>query len=179
MSRRLHRSAKRWLELEQLGQVDGADMALRQVFCRLPLAPLSSDFARRVLARAGILAHRTPWSRWQADWGLPAALGLAVLLAGAVAVLLPGAFYVTLESIKGQTPMEIAVAASVGLLKRIGEGLAVWRILADVGRIFSGILEKPSVYAALVASALLSIAAFRALYGLMTSDRSARYVDPA
>ena len=54
------------------------------------------------------------------------------------------------------TGTQIAVAASLGLLKRVGEGLAVWGVLADVGRIFSKILDKPSVYAILIVSLLLS-----------------------
>ncbi len=171
MSRRLQRAFRSWMRLEMRGREERAEKALRRVFLSLPELPLPAGLAERILARAGI----PPAVAAVPSLGLRLAVALGLLLLGLSFVLLPGTLATVAGLLAAVSWTEVALAGLVGLVQRVGEGLAVWRALSDVGGILAEALYSPKVLAVLTCSALLSAAAFRMLYGLMMQERRSRY----
>jgi hypothetical protein len=107
--------------------------------------------------------------RWKALTA--ACLGLASV----ALVFLPSlgeAFWVALRS---GAFFQIGVAAFVGLVGEVAEGVAVLETLSGVIRAVAGEFASPLVLAALAASAAVSLAAFRLLQGLMVSQEGGHH----
>lgn len=176
VKRALERALTRWLALERAGRGAAAEEALARVFSRLPLPAVPAGFADRVLARAArtlpVLARRP------AQLALPARLAVAVCLALAgtsVLLLVPGALALAGELAGLLRPLELALGLLTGLAQRVGEGLAAWRALSEVGRLLSEIVASPPVLAALTAGLVASVGAFRLLQKMILPERSSRY----
>jgi hypothetical protein len=176
VSRKLGSAVRKWLESERSGREEEAEKALFKVFARLPEVSLPNGFAARVMASAGLTPVRQPARLTAPAWALRGFVLVCLLLAGMAALALPtllpplaGLFHVGLV-------LEVGVEALVGLLQRLGDGLTYWRAMTQVSEVFSSLVTTPPLFAALVAGILLSIGAFRLLYGLMIPERSIRYV---
>ena len=161
----LRQAVERWLALERSADDAGSEQALAAVVARLPVVHMPPGFARAVLARAGLA---------------PAQPALAVRLAVAsgiglcaVAVMLLPSWFAGGAALLGDGGMlELVAGALVGLLRRLGEGIAVWKMLADVGRIVSSALDSPQMLAAVAFCSLISLGAFRVLSSLLAGEPS-------
>ncbi len=171
MSRRLHRALRSWMRLELRGREERAEEALRRVFLSLPDLPLPAGLADRILARAGL----SPAPAAVPSLGLRLAVALGLLLVGLSVAVLPETLTTAAGLLQAVSWTEVALAALVGLAQRVGEGVAVWRALSDVGAIVAEALSSRTVIAVLTSSALLSAGAFRMLYGLMMQERRSHY----
>lgn len=176
MSRKLRSAVRKWLESERSGREEDADKALFQVFARLPEAPLPAGFADRVLARAGVAPLPQRARLTFPAWALRGLVLVCLLLAGMSALLLPTLLPALAGLFHPRLVLEVGLEALVGLLQRLGAGLAYWRAMSQVGGVFSSLVTTPPLFTALVTGILLSIGAFRLLHGLMVSERSIRYV---
>ena len=133
-------------------------------------------FSGRVLNRLGIplaVASRPVWQpNWALRWVLCSCLLLGAWLSWILPELLP-------SLVKLADPLRLAelwIAAIVGTARRFGEGMIVWRALSVLSSKLASALSSPQSLVFLSFAALLSIAAFRTLHGLIASERSTRYV---
>lgn len=181
MTRILEKAVRDWLGAEARGA--GQDGVLTLVF-RAHAGPVPpADFTARVLAR---LAQELGWGRQRdvfAHRGLRAAVASALALVGATLVFLPGLVRPVARRVGeaggldelgdlGNLIQGTVNAFNAGV-RWLAEGLEIWRLLASIGEALAAAASRPEGAAALVASAFLAVAAFRALDSLMTSQRSA------
>ena len=171
MTRKLRKAFKTWMVLEEHGRGDQAEEALRRVFLSLPELPLPAGFVDRILLRGGL-------ARAASTIPSPAQrllIAVCLLLAGVSVTLLPGFLTIAADLLPAISWIGVGMAALIGLAERLGESLAVWRTLSDVGEIVATALESQMVIAVLTSSALLSAGALRLLYSLMIQERSSGY----
>ncbi len=178
MTRRLEKAIASWLNAERGSDARRAELALRQVFARLPLYAPPPEFARRVLAPfAG--------SAWALSAPLRLTLRWKVVLASCFAlVALAGGTLPRLlvELWAGLGPgkvIELAASLLIGLSSRVAVGITVWDALAGVARTVSASLASPSMMVAVAAAALLCAVALRWLHGLLIPERNTSYAQPS
>lgn len=176
MIRRLEKAVREWLGAEARGA--GQDGALIHVFRSHAGPAPPADFTARVLAR---LAAELCWGRRPdifAHRGLRAAVASALALVGVTLVFLPdllrplvrraGAGEMGALGDLGGWIHGAANAFSAGA-HWLAQGLEIWRILTAVGEALAAAAAQPAGVTALLASAFLAVAAFRALDSLITS----------
>lgn len=172
---KLNRAVQQWLQAEQSGHPEAVEKALCKVFFRLPLEPVPTGFADRVLARAGLGAP-APAHSWVAYWGLRAVVSLCLVLVALFLLVIPSYWPSLLGIFNPSRATEMGVNALVGLFHQLGSGLVIWRALSAAGSILASIVSSPEYLTALLLAVLLSIGAFRALHEVIVAERSSRYV---
>jgi hypothetical protein len=181
MTWNLEQRVRQWLGAEARGS--GEETALTQVFRAHPAPAPPADFTARVLAR---LAEELGWGRrrdlFAAHQGLRAAVAAGLALVGATLVFVPGLVRPLARRVVsgdlaglgglGDLIMVAANTVSAGV-RWLAGGLEVWRLLSAIGEALASAAARPEGAAALLGSALLAVAAFRALNSLISSHRSA------
>jgi len=172
MSRKLKKAVASWLRYERLDQSEAAEKALHAAFSRLPLAPVPAQFAEAVFARLGLSDTPLPVRVAIPAWSLRLAVGLSLLLGGISMLLLPGILASVGTLFSWLDPLALGTGALTALSQWVGEGLAVWKALAQAGNMLGSALSSPWILATLAVGAAMSIGAFRLLYELMMAERS-------
>lgn len=163
-----------WLRAEATGDDASAEAALRELFGALPEASPRPGFARRAVRRAGVApAGRDVFARRGVRWAIACGLfGAALAL-----LVVPGALGPLLVPFAGSLSLAgvFSGASQLAILagRWIGAGAAYWRLASDLGGACALALSKPPVAGALLAMVATSAGAFRALYRLMSPERSA------
>jgi len=176
VNRKLKKAVFDWLQLQNEGREHQAEEALQKAFSLMPSEVIPSGFSSRVLAQLGIGVVPVPDPIWRPNWVLRFALCSCLLLGAWFAWILPGIFPSILALANLSTIAGVGVGTMVAAAQRFGEGLVVWRALADISSTLMLALTSPQSLAVLAFGALVSILAFRTLHGLIASERSSRYV---
>jgi len=167
--RRFRRAVASWLRLERLHRERGAERALAGVFAALPRVVPGADFAARVLERAGLRRRRGNDLQGARTRGLVAAC--AALSALAVAFV-PGLLMVLGTAVRPALVVRFVAAALAAGIQRLAESFTTWETLVRVSQAVGAALDSPWILTTLTLCALISLAAFRLLQGLMVSERS-------
>lgn len=176
MNRKLKQAVFNWLRLQREGHDQGAEKALDTVFSMLPREPVPDGFSERVLARLRISVALVSRPVWQPNWVLRWVLCSCLLLGAWLSWILPELLPSILRFADPLRLAELWIGALVGTARRFGEGMIVWRALSELSSKLASALSSPQSLVVLSFAALLSIAAFRTLHGLLASERSTRYV---
>ncbi len=176
MNHRLKKAVFSWLRLQSEGRDDQAEAALQKAFSLMPVESVPAGFSSRVLAQLGIRVTPVPEPIWRPNWVLRWVLCSCLLLGSWITWILPEIFPSILALANPMKIADVGVGTMVAALQRLGEGLVVWRVLADMSTKLTLALTSPQSIAVLAMGALMSTLAFRALHGLIASERSSRYV---
>lgn len=160
VTRKLEQLVTLWLRSERAGEDGAAQQALSRLLRAVPYPVPSPGFSARILARLGrptvleqFLAR--PWGR---------ALVAACLLSAAVALAgAPEAVLALVRMLDLAALVNVGVELTTALTAVFEFGLAVWRVLADVGRALALALSAPAIVWPLLGSALLALLALRVL----------------
>ena len=176
MNRKLRKVVFDWLRLQNEGREHQAEKALQKAFSLMPIEAVPDGFSSRVLAHLGIGAIPVSDPVWRPNWVLRSVLCSCLLLGAWIAWILPEILPSILALVNPSKIAEVGVGTMVTAVQRFGEGLVVWRVLADISSTLTAALTSPQSLAMLAFGALLSVLAFRTLQGLIDSERSSRYV---
>lgn len=176
MSQKLKKAIFSWLRLQHEGRDDQAEAALQKAFSLMPPESVPAGFSGRVLAQLGIGVTPVFQKIWRPNRVLRWVLCSCLLLGAWTAWILPEIFPSILTFANLTRPVEMGVGTMAAAAQRLGEGLVVWRVLADVSAKLVSALTSPQSIVVLALGALMSTLAFRALHGLIASERSSRYV---
>lgn len=171
---RLQMTVARWLAAESGADRRRAELALRQVFLRLPVPTPAPDFVDRVLWRLGLLPQPAPAAasfgfRWKA------VLAVCWTLAALATTLMPQALGALWVGLRPGKLVDYSAGLVVMVSERLASGLAVWETLSGVVAVVVSRLSAPTLLAASLVAALISIAAFGVLHGLLSPQRSSHY----
>jgi len=158
---------RRWLADEQSGEADAADEAFRQVFRLVPRVEPTRPLRERVLA--AIWAAGGPGGAKREGW-------LVLRPIVTVSLLLSGLAMLSVSDSLPALPIGSAVNTGVALFAAVSgcvgraaqAGLAVWRLLSDVGLAARAVVGTPPVGVAVALSAALALASFLGLRRVMT-----------
>jgi hypothetical protein len=176
VNRKLRKAIFDWLRLQNEGREHQAEEALQKAFSLMPIEAVPAGFSSRILAHLGIGAIPVSEPVWRPHWVLRSVLCSCLLLGAWFAWILPEMFPSILALVNPSKIAEVGVGTMVAAAQRFGEGLVVWRVLADISSSLTSALTSPQSLAMLAFGALLSILAFRTLHGLIDAERSSRYV---
>ena len=176
MNRKLKKTVFDWLRLEAAGREEQAENALRRAFSLMPAETVPAGFSSRVLAQLGLRVAPVPDPMWRPNWVLRWVLCSCLLLGAWLAWFLPEIFPSLLTLANPSRIAEFGIGTFTAAVQRFGEGLIVWRVLADTSAKLVSALTSPQSLAILAFGALLSTLALRTLHGLIASERSSRYV---
>ena len=169
---RFTRAIGSWLTSERDGADSSAEKHLRHAFTLLtPPAP-SAEFVESTMRRLGVeyQAAARPGSVYKVI------VSACLTAAGVALILVPSAVMPWISSLRPALIVQSWTSVLVGLSQRLASGLAVWKVLAEVGETVALALASPIAITALTAAFAVSFATFRALTGLVSFERGAQNV---
>jgi len=172
MNRVNDRTLSRWLRYEQLGDDVRAERILGELMSSLPPATVPTDFADRVLVGSGVVrARRAPWFRVQ-PWVWRTAFATWMVSSFVVVLWFSGFLG---DLIRSGQALVLGSRAMIALSRFGAEILTAMSGLLRAGSAVSKALSGPGTLVLVLACALASLLALRALTTLVVSDRSTHH----
>ena len=162
---------RRWLVAEDVDDSPEAERALALLFTALPAPSPGADFADRVISSVGLRPMPAVYPWWSR-----ATIAASLFLVGlATAYALPLVFSLA-QLVAPNELAGVVVQSFVGLVGRLDELLALWRIGARVVATSVLVATAPQVVLTLLALTAFSAFTFRGLNQLLSPPRSSGYV---
>ena len=169
MSRRFKMTFSAWIAAERRGDVDQAERSLRRLFSVLPTPAPGSDLVMATLEQLGVRVGRRVRTVPGRLFKLLVSACLAI--AGAALLLAPSVVGPPLRAINPAWVVELWTSALIAVSQRLAGGMAVWRVMSDVGDMVAAALASPATMAALAIVLVMSLVTFRALMELVAFER--------
>lgn len=170
---RFNRALRCWLRSEQDGSERAAERHLRQAFELLSPPTPGPLFVESTMRRLGVDYRATV----SAPSGLFKLLVSACLTAAGVALTLaPGVLAPFIGALRPALVVQWWTSVLVALSQRFASGLAVWKVLTEIGETVALAVTSPLTMAALTGALVVSFATFRVLSGLVSFERGAQNV---
>jgi hypothetical protein len=163
-----------WLRRELEGDDAAAQRALGLLLRMVRVHGPTAGFADRVLAA---VRRRPVLDRFVAHrWGR-ALLVASLVSSGMALTSAPAAVWALVRTLDFAAAVDLAVELTTGLAAAFDFGLAVWGVLADVGRALGLALSAPELVVPLLGGGLLALFALRVLLHAASSHWSPIHAD--
>jgi len=174
--RQLEHLTDLWLRSERAGEDVPAQRALSRLLQAMPYPLPRPGFSGRILAR---LRRPTVLEQFLAQaWGR-ALVAASLVLTALALTRAPEAVWAIVRTLDLAALVNLGVELTTTLTAIFDFGLAVWRVLADVGRALALALSSPEITLPLLGSALLALLALRVLLQSASLYWSPIHVDSA
>lgn len=166
MDEELVRYYARWLEAEQAGREDEADVAFKTVFAAVPPAEPTRQFTAATLEAITAAGERDRARSRRTRRAVFVTAALSV----AVGLYFGSGLLVSLVTRAALGLLDVLVGAVVTTASAADRGTDVWSVFSTLGRAFAAFIADPKVTMVLLAIQGIAAAALFALHRLLGTD---------